>query len=484
MQDKIIATFAILALGCGATIQPPPEPPQQTPKASTPGPDLSGPPDTISTEELESTQLRIQYSVPECVEIALGAKRTIEASITVEPNGTASTIHVGGRFLEGDEIQCLERRFGEIEYPRTERTWILEPSLMAQPPADEGVVCAHPEQDPLADEIRDRLRDEQWISRQRDEAEAAIGRCDVNREVETLELAIRTDDHGRPTRVTRLARDGNYFVFHCAAEKACKYRFHPTGESSLGIYKIRMRGPESPETIRIREIDAEYEKRLELGGTRQERIEAWRAFVKDVLRCETDENADFEDAGGCSYRHRDDADRFILHLTRDPAKDRKAKKLFRAAEKKRPKKVVIRGSSHGEIESSGEKAEKILKLSMEQYKEVQAISSPEWSVAAGYRIGQLYELFVDAIRAVEPPAIEPGAVTAKLPNRTEVPVEVYEERYRREIVRGAEEMTKLVVKQYRETLDLAGVLGVANKWTEKIEQRLEALDAPAEQSEK
>ncbi len=93
----------------------------------------------------------------------------------------------------------------------------------------------------------------------------------------------------------------------------------------------------------------------------------------------------------------------------------------------------------------------------------------EWSAAAGYRIGQMYESFWDAIMSAPvPPPSEPLERELR---------EVYEQEYRTSLARLVKPLIRHSIRYWELTLVMVERTGVQSEWTERIRQDLDRARA-------
>ncbi len=96
-------------------------------------------------------------------------------------------------------------------------------------------------------------------------------------------------------------------------------------------------------------------------------------------------------------------------------------------------------------------------------------SDARWSAAAGYRIGQMYESFWDAIMSAPvPPPSEP--LEGEL-------LEVYNQEYRTSLARLVKPLIRHSIRYWELTLVMVERTGVETEWTERIRRDLERLRA-------
>lgn len=100
-----------------------------------------------------------------------------------------------------------------------------------------------------------------------------------------------------------------------------------------------------------------------------------------------------------------------------------------------------------------------------QYFNTMRSRNAEWSAAAGYRIGNMYDAFWDAIMtAPVPPPSEP--LEGEL-------LQVYNDEYRNSLARLVKPLIRHSIRYWELTLQMVERTGVQSEWTTRIEEDLE-----------
>ena len=123
-----------------------------------------------------------------------------------------------------------------------------------------------------------------------------------------------------------------------------------------------------------------------------------------------------------------------------------------------------------------ERRAQVILRAQRSYFDVIRHTHPDWAAAAGYRIGQLYDAFWDAIMSAPVPPPQ-----GELP---EAHVPVYEREYRLYLARLVKPLIRHSIRYWELTLVMVERTGVESDWTGRIREDLErARDRLLEQPE-
>jgi len=125
------------------------------------------------------------------------------------------------------------------------------------------------------------------------------------------------------------------------------------------------------------------------------------------------------------------------------------------------RRVSLQGRDHDQVRERLQRRTDLVVQARDHYAAAAAEDAPLWACAAGYKLGRLYEGYLEAVAEIPAPAVLD-------PAQQQVFLQV--------LLEEVAHYQMAAVTIYQETLDYAAMTGVENRWVRRTLERLEGLD--------